>query len=84
MDGSARPSSTVTRNRPLGIKKRAHAHKLLAAVIGEKRPKAVRLTAFAPSNEFIWEAADIDAVAGEFRDYLRSVWEDGCYLKLEE
>jgi hypothetical protein len=26
MDGSDRPSPTMTRNRPLGIKKRAHAH----------------------------------------------------------
>jgi hypothetical protein len=38
--------------------------KLLAAVIGETRPKAVRSTAFAPNSEFTWEAADIDAVVG--------------------
>ena len=58
--------------------------KLLAAVIGDKQPKAIRLAAFAPHNEFIWEATDIDSVVGEFRDYLKSVWEDGCYLKLEK
>jgi hypothetical protein len=58
--------------------------KLLAAVIGEKRPKGIRLTAFAPSSQFIWEATDIDAVAGELRDYLRGVWEDGYYLRIEK
>jgi hypothetical protein len=56
--------------------------KLLTAVIGDKTPKIVQLAGFAPRSEFIWEAADIDSVAGEFRDYLKSVWEEGSYLKI--
>lgn len=57
--------------------------KLLNAVVGDKRPKTVRLVGFSPKTEFIWEATDIDAVVGEFRDYLKGIWEDGCYLKIE-
>lgn len=58
--------------------------KLLAAVLGDKRPKSVRLTAFVPQHEVIWEAADIESVVSDFRDYLKNAWEDGCYLKVEK
>lgn len=57
---------------------------LVGAVVGDKRPKTVRLAGFSPRTEFIWEPADIEAVVTEFRDYLTGIWEDGCYLKVEK
>jgi hypothetical protein len=58
--------------------------KLLVAVVGDRRPKNVRLAEFEPRSGFVWEEADIDTVVGEFRDYLKKAWEDGHYLKLEK
>lgn len=58
--------------------------KLLVAVIGDKKPKTVRVTEFVPRTEFVWEDKDIDSVVTEFRDYLKQAWEDGCYLKIEK
>jgi hypothetical protein len=58
--------------------------KQLIAVIGDKKPKAVRVAEFVPSTEFVWEDKDIEAVVTEFRDYLEKAWEDGCYLKIEK
>lgn len=57
--------------------------KSLSALIGAKRPKAVRLASFVPGNEYIWESAEIDSVVSEFREYLEGAWEDGFYLKIE-
>ena len=58
--------------------------KLLIAVIGDKKPKSVRVTEFVPRTEFVWDERDIESVVGEFRDYLQNAWEDGCYLKVEK
>lgn len=58
--------------------------KLLIAMIGNKKPKAVRVTDFVPRTEFVWEDKDIETVVTEFRDYLKKAWEDGCYLKIEK
>lgn len=58
--------------------------KLLIAVIGDKKPKAIRMSEFVPRTEFVWEDKDIDTVVGEFRNYLKKAWEDGCYLKIEK
>ncbi len=57
--------------------------KSLTAVLGEKTPKTVELASFIPSAEFIWEKDDIDFVAREFADFLKSAWESGRYLKLQ-
>jgi len=58
--------------------------KLLIAVIGDKKPKSVRMTEFVPRTEFVWENKDIDSVVTEFREYIEKAWEDGCYLKIEK
>ncbi|QRN94036.1 hypothetical protein JRI60_33460 [Archangium violaceum] len=58
--------------------------KLLAAVVGDRRPKSVRIGDFEPRSAFLWEASDIDTVVDEFREYLTKQWEDGYYLKIEK
>lgn len=65
----------------------AHLNSLasvLVVVVGDKRPKSVHLAAFRPQNEFIWETSDIEGVVNEFRDYLRAMWEDQCYLRIKK
>ena len=58
--------------------------KLLAAAVGDKHPKPVRMVEFSPATEFIWEEKDIDVVVDEFRNYLCGAWEAGYYLKIEK
>jgi hypothetical protein len=58
--------------------------KLITAAVGDKKPKTVHLRAFSPHAEFVWDAADIEGVVSEFREYLQAAWEEGCYLKLEK
>lgn len=58
--------------------------KQLKTVLGGKSVKTVRLQSFDPETNLIWEAGDIDTVVNEFRDYLESQWEDGCYIKVEK
>ncbi|OPY17362.1 MAG: hypothetical protein A4E69_00025 [Syntrophus sp. PtaB.Bin138] len=58
--------------------------KQLKTVLGGKLVKTVCLQSFEPETNLIWEAGDIDTVVNEFRDYLESQWEDGCYIKVEK
>jgi hypothetical protein len=58
--------------------------KLMTTAVGDKKPKIVHLRAFSPHAEFAWDAADIEGVVSEFREYLQAAWEEGCYLKIEK
>jgi hypothetical protein len=46
--------------------------------------KTVRLADFAPKITTLFERGEIDDVAGEFKKYLESQWEDERYLRLEK
>lgn len=62
----------------------AELAKVLKAVAGDKIPKAVKLGNFKLKSDIIWEKADIESAAAEFRSYLEGIWEDGKYLKIDE
>ena len=65
-------------------KERKALAKQLKTVMGGKSVKTIRLQSFEPKTNLIWEAGDIDSVVNEFRTYLESQWEDGCYIKVEK
>jgi hypothetical protein len=57
--------------------------KLLAAVVGDKRPKGVHMVEFSPTTVFIWDEKDIELVVEEFRTFLKNAWSEGFYIKIE-
>jgi hypothetical protein len=65
-------------------KERQALTKQLKAALGNKSQKTVRLADFAPKTTTVFEQGEIDDVAGEFKKYLDSQWEDGSYLRLEK
>lgn len=58
--------------------------KELKAVLGGSTAKTVCLSGFTPTQSVIWEEREIDAVAAEFKEFLKKAWEKGRYLKIEE
>jgi len=57
--------------------------KALKVMLGGKTQKTVRLSAFSPKTDVVWEPGDVDIVTKEFREYLRQQLAQGTYLKIE-
>jgi hypothetical protein len=65
-------------------KERKALAKQLKTVLAGKSVKTIRLQSFEPQTNLIWEVGDIESVVNEFRTYLESKWEEGCYIKVEK